>query len=272
MTKFLERNYKSVSWILGLLFVLYLFCMFIDPWFRGGWEHVHAVWYDWQALNVGLLAFAATVILFNISRFQASQQMHRELIAQRAFMPEALSELNDYCATQAAILMHLYQTFQAERNEDSKRLNQLRQADIHLPSQPIKYRQIFSQCISLADIQLSEYLAYILQCMQVHNSRLSGMRDTYIGGSPTIYTTENVLDSMVRLCEIHLLINNLYENARGEESFTRKKLTIGGFNNAISGLHLLIHQHEILVKVEPMLVSLQDDWRLGWPKRPTNYQ
>lgn len=268
MTKFIENNYFICKIFLSILFSFYLISMFLYPWFNGGWKHVHAVWYDWQALNVGLLAFASTLILFNISRSQTLKQNQRELIATRAFMPEALSELNEYCKSMVGLMIHIHEAYEAKENENTGLLNSLMAKQVHLPSQPTKYKEIFSKCISLAEGDLAEYLSYILNCFQIQNSRLLGMYEYYNGTSQTIHTTHNSLAGLMRMCELHELINNLYSFARGEEEdFSPKPLTKQSFDRSITALNLFRFGRVIWSSAELRLNEASDNWRLGWPQR-----
>jgi hypothetical protein len=263
---FINNNLKE---ILFYFLLIYFFSMFLYPLYMGGgsWKYLHEVWYDWQAWNVGLLAFASTLILFNISRYQAAQQIHRELIATRAFMPEALSELNQYCHDSVTILKVMHEAFREEEKDRAFFESRLKKP-ISLPVEPTKYREVFSKCISLSDAKLSEYLAHILKCMQVQNSRISGMYSTYSGKSQTIWGTPGTLTGMVMLCELYQLINNLFSYARGEqETFNTTELTMKTFDISIHGLNLLAYQDELITRFEQKLETKEDSWRLNWSKR-----
>lgn len=96
MNSLVERGLVFANWLFVALFSIYIYSMLFHPWFNGGWKYAHAVWLEWQSLNVGILAFSASVIAFNISRYQATQQRRRELVAARAFLPDSLSELTQY--------------------------------------------------------------------------------------------------------------------------------------------------------------------------------
>lgn len=67
-SEILESPYTFVSLSMGGL--AYVCSMFVAPIFQGdfSWGYVQAVWDRWQGLNVGVLAFAASLTAFSISR------------------------------------------------------------------------------------------------------------------------------------------------------------------------------------------------------------
>lgn len=260
---------KYLKEILFYLLLIYFISMVLYPLYMGGgkWKYLHEVWYDWQAWNVGFLAFSSTLILFNISRYQATQQVHRELIATRAFMPEALSELNQYCHECVKALKVMHEAFKEEERDQSFFDSKVKRS-IDLPVQPTKYREIFSKCISLADANVSEYLAHILKCMQIQNSRMSGMHSKYCGTDQTIWGTAGTLTGMTMTCELYQLINNLFAYARGEqEPFATTELTMKSFDSSVHSLNLLLYLDELIPKFEFMLEGKKDSWRLDWSRR-----
>jgi hypothetical protein len=85
--------------------ILYAFCMLVWPWISGcgDWGYVQGVWDRWQSLNVGMLALVSSITAFNISRYNAAKQRQRDLLAPKAFLPAALSELVSYFKASANI-------------------------------------------------------------------------------------------------------------------------------------------------------------------------
>lgn len=90
------ETYVRILNTVGLPFVgLYVTSMFVVPWFHGSrdWRYVQNVWYDWQSLNVAMLAFLSSIVAFSIGRYNAEKQRERNFTAAQAFLPESLSEL-----------------------------------------------------------------------------------------------------------------------------------------------------------------------------------
>ena len=102
---------KRNSWaflikiILVLVVTVYVYSMFINPFIEGGWQGALKVWSAWQALNVGFLAFASSLIAFYISRYNAEKQRQREFVAAKAFLPEALSRRKDKFSSAKALAL-----------------------------------------------------------------------------------------------------------------------------------------------------------------------
>lgn len=143
------------------LLAIYCFSMFVFPWITGGcsWEHVQAVWDRWQSLNAGALAFIASLVAFNISRFNESRQRERDFVAAKAFLPSTLSGLMEYFTRCASI----YETLWASEAAAPVAFTP--------PDLPAGYREVFSNCIRHADPTVGSYLSDILVRLQSINTR-----------------------------------------------------------------------------------------------------
>lgn len=193
--------------------------MFIYPFFisNNDWQHVHSVWYSWQALNVGMLAFSSSVIAFNISRYNAIKQRKRDFTAARAFLPESLSELTHYFEDCSEFLKYAWtESIRHEKIEFNT-----------LPLLPSSYKSTFSSCINSAEDNVGEYLAYILTRLQILNSRLISMRK-----NPDDIFTDNIRSYLYSLAELQALVNKLYKFGRGEIKFDIKPLTLEQYSAA----------------------------------------
>ncbi|EGR0744086.1 hypothetical protein ACPF4H_003617 [Vibrio cholerae] len=196
--------------LLGFLFLItYIPFMFIVPWFNGGWDYVHGVWHSWQSLNVGVLAFLASVIALYVSRYQSIEQRKREFEGAKAFLPYALSELCKYLTSSAMVLVSVFP--QRSGRRDIK-------LDLECPLLPIEQFEVFKDCIKFAEVDVAKYLAKILNLLQVHHSRLEAiceanhLNEPY--GRSCIYS----------VAETQALINNLYDFARSDAEFKNKEL------------------------------------------------
>jgi len=240
MNALVDRGLVFANWIVAALSSLYVYGMFIHPWFNGGWKNVHAVWQDWQSLNVGILAFTASVIAFNISRYHSIQQRRRELVAARSFLPESLSELTQYFKKCGAILSSAYRVAKRkDRAHDGA-------SDAESPTPPNNHKEIFSRCISLADADLAEHLSYILTCLQIHHSRIAGLVEDQKPNSRTIVTAHQIVTYIFRLGELQALVNNTFAYARGEEEFSVKPLDWESYRTAYANLGMLVHNFDDL--------------------------
>lgn len=216
--------------------------MLVFPWFAGGfsWAYVHEVWLQWQTLNVGILAFMSSLIAFNISRYHANQQRAREFIAARSFLPEALSELISYFKSSARLLTDAYACVSPGRDTSAPL------PSFDAPPTPESYREVFSRCISLADHDVAEHLSGILMRMQIHSARINSLVEELRPDSRTVVIKQNVMTYLYRLGELHALTGNVFDYARGLESFKKGRLTWEDFRNAYANLDIWVDEIEDL--------------------------
>ncbi|WP_306476595.1 hypothetical protein [Methyloversatilis sp.] len=205
--------------------------MLIYPWLDsqgGSWTHVQLVWDRWQTLNAGALAFLASLVAFNISRFNENLQRERDFVAAKAYLPSTLSSLMDYCARSASIYVELWDSNGQAPNPISH------------PDLPHDYREVFSNCIRHADPVVGSYLSNILVRLQVHDARLrDALSQTGQAHSPVI-DKMTLISYLYRLGELYALIGNLFSFARNEEAFQEKRLKWEDLRNAYGILNIEI--------------------------------
>lgn len=197
------------------LLAAYGFSMLVYPWFTQGtsWAYVQEVWDRWQTLNAGALAFLASVVAFNIARFNSEEQRERDFLASKAFLPSTLSSLMGYCNECARVFEALWQT-EAQRR-----------TPMPYVSPPDGYREVFSNCIRHASPEVGAYLVRILVLMQVHDARLRDAVRLEPGGSQRFADRHALLAYVMRLGELYALLGGLFGFARSEESFRSKELS-----------------------------------------------
>ncbi|MDQ7990172.1 MAG: hypothetical protein REI09_11120 [Candidatus Dactylopiibacterium sp.] len=210
----------------------YIYCMYIHPFTHGGWENAQEVWFDWQSLNSGMVTLLGGLIaLWASHSYQekqhniAAEHRQREFIAAKSFLPEALSELTEYLEKCAEIL---YEPIMRHQHFGPIRIPGPRRDP---PTQPVRYRDAFSRCISLSDSDLSKHLSNILILLQISDARIKAQacRD----GTTNIDLT---LDNTARLVELQALVSYAFDHARGEEEFQIKPLEFKHYHNAYSQL------------------------------------
>ncbi|HWV19374.1 MAG TPA: hypothetical protein VNZ68_12440 [Rhodocyclaceae bacterium] len=203
---------------------LYAISMFVYPWFEGDWTHVQNVWERWQALNVGLLAFASSIIAFSIAQRENEKQRNRQFIAARAFLPQALSELCTYSSRCAELLQ--------SHNPTEGRATS---AKVPTPALPVDYREIFSQCIRYSDPIVADALAKILADLQVLHARLDSLSNP--GATMSITFREgNWKVYVYSLGNLRARINKLFDFARGKAGFDSSLLSWEELKNAYFNL------------------------------------
>ncbi|MCL6272299.1 hypothetical protein M3P05_20495, partial [Sansalvadorimonas sp. 2012CJ34-2] len=214
-------NYTAIP-----AFLAYIFSMFIYPWASSSWSwsHVHSVWHNWQALNVGMLAFLSSTIAFNISRYNNYKQRQRDFIASRAFLSHALSQLTGYFKNSSLIVKEAWPKVKGRAFTTP-----LENKELVLPED---YKEIFSRCIQTADSDVGEHLASILTKLQVHHSRVSELIDEFGINSAAYLSSDNLVSYMFSLGELQALVNTSFKFARGEEKFKKRTLSLQDFTTA----------------------------------------
>ena len=222
----LHKLMSLIRWPVAVLGGVYLLCMIVAPWIIGDWRwnFVQDVWDRWQGVNVGILAFAASFIAFEVTRYNESRQRKREFLAARAFLPEALSELTTYLKSSAQARMAAW--------------NSAPQATY--PSSPSQYKDVFANCIRHADSdtgeQLSALLAEIMMWLQVHAARLEASiaNPAHTAAMKQI----NALEGLLLVGELQAKVNRLFNFARGLGELDSRPLAWDDYKTAYFNLSL----------------------------------
>ena len=220
--------------------------MFVHPWTTGDWKYVQEVWDRWQTFNAGAVAFLASLIALNIAKLNENSQREREFIAAKAYLPSTLSSLIEYYKQSARTLSSLWSPSAANG------------AQIHLPSSPTDYRDVFSNCIRHAEPAVGTYLSNVLTLLQIHEARMKDAVGSFQtrGGAAT--NQSNLITYLMRLGELYALAANLFEFARGKSPFQDKQLAWEDLRQAFSLLDLEPDEFSIDEKVN--LTAFTQRW------------
>ncbi len=226
-----------VNWSFFPLLITYVVSMVCLPLSQGemSWAYLQSVWDRWQTFNAGILAFIASVIAFNISKYQENKQRERSFVAARAFLPHALSELMVYFEECAQLLVETWGRLEPHPSGPIKLV-------APVPELPNSYKETFSCCIEQAEPMVGEYLAKILVKLQVHHSRLSGLHFNLTTPSRGVETRENVLHYLYGLGALYGLVGKLFPFVRGEKAFDDSPLVWEDFDNAFANLDVYLSQ------------------------------
>jgi len=226
--------------ILALPIVAYVYFMFINPFFYGGWSAALKVWSSWQSLNVGFLAFASSIVAFSIARYNAEKQRKREFVAAKAFLSEALSELSVYFQQSATLYTEAYKRASDDQGRCKLPLESA------LPILPRDYRAVFSSCIHSATPEVGEHLAKILSLLQIHIARLTGEYYEFKPESNMVKRPSNIMSNIYCLGKLQALVNKTFSFARGEEDLDLSPLTRDELVTAFRNIDIEIEQIEDL--------------------------
>lgn len=249
-TESVDRALGVAVPVLAALGLMYVFCMFVYPFRKGEWKYVHDVWNDWQSLNVGILAFAASVIAFYISRYHEAGKREREFVAAKAFLPQALSELTGYCKSCSVVLREAYRCL----DSDEPRPEPISASLPHL-SQILN--DTFSRCIASADRDVGAYLANILMKLQINHSRLKELQEAFGRSSEQFWHPSTVMSYIYSLGELQALVNKLFAFARSMEPFDGARPNWEDFRVAYGNLGVELHEIDDLAGFTKRAIARQ---------------
>lgn len=213
--------------------VIYLFSMFLYPLLSSGfsWRHLHDVLGYWQPLNVGILAFVASIIALNISRYVEEKRVSNEFRAARSLLPITLSVLSDYLRESSTVLTKCLDYDRSVEQVDPP----------VLPFLPEGLHHVFDKLISRSSDDIGKYLSRYLIKLQIHNSRLKSVHDFMSGGS-NILPRNIRLSYLYGLCEIQAMTGKLFSYARSQESLGDDQPTVEEMHNASGNLGLVVDE------------------------------
>ena len=212
-----------INWLCIVMGIPYVLSMLVYPLVVGDWNYVHSVWYTWQSLNTGVLAFVASILALNAVRYSEEKKRQRNFVASKAFLPQALSELNSYCNACAPLVIEAWKRA-IDRNDRCKTPLTNR-----LPDLPNGYQQVFKECISEASPEVAERLAYILVRLQIHHSRTESLIEDFSPESTALLVPRSLMTQVFALAELQSLISQLFDYARGTKDFDNSSLSVDSF-------------------------------------------
>jgi hypothetical protein len=222
----LDKLITLLRWPVAAFGGIYFACMIVAPWIIGewSWSYVQDVWDRWQGVNVGILAFGASFIAFEVARYSESRQRKREFLAARAFLPEALSQLTAFLKGSVEVHMAAWNNA----------------PPVAFPLAPSQYKDVFANSIRHADSdtgeQLSALLSEILVWLQVHTARLESFIEN--PAHTAAMKKINALDGLRLVGELQAKVNRLFEFARGMGELDSRPLVWDDYKTAYSNLGL----------------------------------
>ncbi len=205
------------------------------------WECVQRVWDRWQTLNASVLAFLASVIALNISKYHEKKQREWSFIAAKAFLPSALSELSEYFKLSANLYIEAYREL---INNSSRNYAPLTSP---IPKLPTNYVETFRQCINYAEPDVGLYMANILGDLQIHHARMTELNNNLANPGQMLLFKSNVMSYIYCLGKLYALVGKLFPFARGQEIFDTSPLVWDDLRNSYGLLDIEIEDIEGLV-------------------------
>lgn len=218
--------------------------MFLEPFLSFGSVGLIKTLKDWQTLNSAIIALIASAIALYANQYSEIKQKERDFIAAKAFLPDALSELNGYLEKSAKIYLEIYE-FKKNKQVNVNLSVKLSNPLAELPN---KYKSVFRDCIHSGESSVGIYLSEFLRKLQVHNSR---MASTYrnLGDSENDYSTlESVSTDILNTAELYAMLGRLFPFSRNESELNISKLKPAEINIGYPNLKIdsteIIHLEE----------------------------
>lgn len=252
-----DKKVNLIDLLIYFAVFLYVLAMFMYPLYQGSWGHLHSVLLDWQTLNAAIIAFIAAWLTFQITRYKESEHEKRELIAAKAFLPNALSELIVFYKSSAKVLENYHTILLA----DVERPLGDRGEVLALPEMPQEYKTAFKECIKYAEAEEGRKLAYILESLQVHNSRVHLINDYLTGTCKTIVGHDFTLVCLLRLAELYVVTIGLFNYARNATENQQHTL-LESFDIAYRSLELSNYYTDLIDITKIRLLSNKSTWKL----------
>lgn len=182
------------------------------------WSEIQNIWDRWQTLNSGMIALLAAMLAIYAAQHTENARRQRELIAARALLPLALSDLHKYCIELAMFIKAEYQEW--SKNRPSEVLT----TDNKVPDRPAAWVfDAFKNCMIHTNENEAKFMASILSEAQIINSRLHDyknknhliMESTFSGYSNYLCNTHAKLARMFKYSREHTPL--LTEDITNEE-------------------------------------------------------
>ncbi|MFH7524036.1 hypothetical protein AB2J22_02115 [Aeromonas sp. A5] len=168
------------------------------------------MWFDWQTLNTGILALISSLIALYSVKYRQLHLEEKEVQVAKVLLPDALVELNDYTKKAGRVLVHALEIKNSDQYRDNTGLG------MELPSRPTSHMDVISTIIRNSNDEFTKSFSIFIKKMQIFNSRLCSLEESFRPSSSCITLNVNIFDNMILLAEIHSLIDLFFEYARDE--------------------------------------------------------
>ncbi|MCD9522702.1 hypothetical protein GLP14_07585 [Photobacterium carnosum] len=196
------------STILFIAIAIYLIMMFIKPWLDGDgeWTYVQGVWAHWQTLNASIIAFVASLVAVYVVTYNEKQNRKSHLLAARAMLPQALSDLTINTKALAQFYKETYDYWQLQ---SPKPINKPKPPKQNIDSAIA----ILSNCMQHANIEVVEAMAKVLNMNQYISARAQNeYTDKYLNRGTVWIVNQDT--QLYELGEMQARINRMFTYGR----------------------------------------------------------
>jgi hypothetical protein len=170
----------------------------------------------WQTLIAGAIALLGAWMTVRALQLQAREASERKCQAARALLPAALASVDDYVMVGVRWLKDLQERYRQAEKSGAKTFP-LGSVFPRIDGGTVA---MLRDCIEHAHISASRAITKLLQEIQVHDSRLSGLRDYFENPEQHLVKraglNRNIEDFMANAIEIGARTRQLFAYARGE--------------------------------------------------------
>lgn len=220
---------------------LYLASMVAYPFYISDldWNYVQGVWNTWQTFNAAMIALLASIIAL-AAMYSESQKRERELLAAKALLPEALTQLIYFCKHSASLLKEAY----INRNEPNSDPYLLYiNGDIH--QIPEWVGSAFQGCIIAADKPDAVYMAGILAELQVIRARLVSIHHDSNKDMELLVMPDDLISHIRQLGYLVAKVNALFPYARDGEPILNKEINNEMINNGLLQIDAIENSYHV---------------------------
>ena len=192
------------------------------------WAAIQGVYYDWQALNVGMAALCASLIAFHATRLRVQDDVSRMQRSAQAQLPQALSTLSDFLEPSIAYFFECYCRAHATEEADAERDGEADPFGIDGPPEylpdgpppeiPDGFEATFVENLKYAPYAVYEQLALVLEDVQVFESRYSHFNRKVVHYQPSAIALK-AREALAFLTVIMVRVDRLYAYGRLHETF-----------------------------------------------------
>ncbi|MGF1768989.1 hypothetical protein L4D06_16600 [Enterovibrio makurazakiensis] len=212
--KLLFRTFITIATSIFAIALIctYIVMMTIKPWLDGGgnWSYVQGVWSHWQTLNAAMIAFAASLVAVYAAKYQDKQKRESQLLAARAMLPQALSDLTQNAKELAQFYKGTYEFWQADPPRQSKKPAPPK---LNIDSATV----IFSNCMQHANIEVVEAMADVLSMNQYISARAQSEYSDISLIRKSVWRM-NMESQLCELGEMQAKINRMFDYGRKLQS------------------------------------------------------
>lgn len=189
------------------------------------------MWNTWQTLNAAMIALLASIIALAAAMYSEHQKRERELLAAKALLPEALTQLIYFCKHSADLLKKAYINININEPNSDRCLLYINGDFYQIPEW---VGSAFQGCIVAADKPDAIYMADILAELQIIRARLVDIHDDNNRDQELLVMPDDIIAHIRKLGYFAARVTALFSYARDGEPILKEEISNEIINNGLS--------------------------------------